>query len=264
MKQCLINAVIVHKNDIAYICLNNENKYSGWTSDFGFELPDGNRMRLDLRDEGQLFLLFVLASAWSRPGRWENAAFFTAYLAYNGYGDYKLWQNDVWVKKTAQKAAAEIEKFIDECTGLVSRVKVSFRSDYYDSIKVLAGKWEEILKSLKQAEMNQDYSEFICFLSEIEGLGYGTRKMKIKIPLIMRELRCQDVYKGIRGELCCVRDKRVMDAAENIGLKLPKSHTMESIMQASRIIYKNFADLYDIPLFAYEDIKNDLLLYERL
>lgn len=131
--------------------------------------------------------------------------------------------------------------------GLVSRVKVSFRSDYYDSIKILASNWEEILSSLKQAEIKQDYSEFIYFLSEIEGLGYGTKKMKIKIALIMRELRCQDVYKGIKGELCCVRDKRVMDAAENIGLKLPKGYTMESIMQASRIIYNNFGDLYDIP-----------------
>jgi len=112
MKQRLINAVFVHKNDIAYICLNNENKYSGWTSDFGFELPDGNRMKFDLKDEGQLFLLFVLASAWSRPGRWENAAFFTAYLAYNGYDDYKLWQNDAWVKKLHKKLLLRLNNLL--------------------------------------------------------------------------------------------------------------------------------------------------------
>ncbi len=259
MKERLIRTVIFHKDDIAYISLNSENKYNGWTSDFGFNLPNGKRMKLDLKNDEHLFLLFVLASAWSRPGRWENAAYFTAYLTYKGYYDYKLWLNDAWVKDIAQKAGRDIYKFVDGCEGLVSRIKVSFRSDYYDSVKVLANNWKKIMVSLKKSEEKQDYSEFIDYLSNIEGLGYGTKKMKIKIPLILRELRCQNVYKGIRGEVCCVRDKRVMDASKAIGLKLPIGYDMEPILKASEIIYENFGDLYDIPLFAYEDLKDKLL-----
>lgn len=254
MKDKLINAVIDHKNDISYICLNDKNEYSGWVADFGFDLPNGKRMMLDLKEEEHLFLLFVLASAWSRPGRWENAAFFVAYLAYQNYTKIELWKDPLWIKEIARNASDDIDQFVNGCNGLQSRIKVSFRSDYYNSILVLAHNWTSILLSLKESEAKQDYSIFIEHLSGIDGLGYGLKRMRIKIPLILRELRCQNIYKNISGTQCCVRDQRVIDAAIELGMKLPRGADMKSVLKASEIIYENFGDLYDIPLFAFKDV----------
>ena len=64
----LINAVIEKKNEISYINLDENNRYLGWTHDFGLTLPDHSRMRLDLHNESERFLLFVLASAYPNHG----------------------------------------------------------------------------------------------------------------------------------------------------------------------------------------------------
>ena len=97
---------------------------------------------------------------------------------------------------------------------------------------------------------------FIDYISEIKGLGAGDKRMKIKIPLILRELRCQGVYKNIPGKFCCVPDIRAIDTAKAIGISGLRSNTINAMMKSSEIIYKNFGDLYDIPLFAYEDVIN--------
>ncbi len=83
--------------------------------------------------------------------------------------------------------------------------------------------------------------------------------MRIKIPLILRELRCQNVYHYIRGKDCCVPDERVKLAAKSLGIKMPHINNLQNLFKASEIIYKKFGDLYDIPLFAYEDIKKYLI-----
>jgi hypothetical protein len=95
-------------------------------------------------------------------------------------------------------------------------------------------------------------------MREIEGLGVGDRKMLIKIPLILRELRCQNIYENISGELCCVPDARVFDAGKELNLKIPRTGNLENLIVSSTKIYKLFGDLYDIPLFAYNDLKNQL------
>ena len=38
-----------------------------------------------------------------------------------------------------------------------------------------------------------------------------------------------------------------------------KVTTLKSVFKASEVIYNNFGDLYDIPLFAYEDLKDSLI-----
>ncbi len=47
----LINSVIAHKDKLFYINLDEENRYLGWTHDFSMDLPDGTRMKLNLKDE---------------------------------------------------------------------------------------------------------------------------------------------------------------------------------------------------------------------
>ena len=94
------------------------------------------------------------------------------------------------------------------------------------------------------------------FMKNINGLAGPSKKMSIKIPLILRELRCQNIYDNIPGEFCCVADKRVVDASKKIGIKLPYvTRTTNNLIKVSTIIYELFGDLYDIPLFAKEDLK---------
>ncbi len=133
-------------------------------------------------------------------------------------------------------------------------MKVSFRKDIYDSCRILANNWRTIEEHLRRSERENNYMIFIDYISEIKGLGAGDKRMKIKIPLILRELRCQGVYKNIPGEFCCVPDIRAIDTAKAIGIPGLRSNTIKAMMKSSAIIYRHFGDLYDIPLFAYEDV----------
>lgn len=62
MKNKLIESVINNKENLIYININENNQYNGWVSNFNIKLNNGENMRLDLADENDLFLLFVLAS----------------------------------------------------------------------------------------------------------------------------------------------------------------------------------------------------------
>ena len=128
------------------------------------------------------------------------------------------------------------------------RKKIAFRKDIYNSVNKLALNWYDIKSKMKQADLLSNWQIFIDYLSGIEGLGAGNKKMRIKIPLILRELRCQNIYNNIDGKYCCVADERVRNAYKSLGKKLPVSY-----LKASEIIYNDFGDLYDIPPFAYYD-----------
>jgi hypothetical protein len=259
MKQKLIDAVIKNKGRLSYVNLDEKNAYRGWTADFNIKVADKNNMNLDLNEETDLFLLFVLASSWSKTGPWENAAFFTTYLKANQKDNIKLWLDDNFVNDEISKSGQNANCTVRLCSGVIPRKKVSFRKDYYSSIAVIARNWAEIKSKLEVSTKENNYRIFINYISELEGLGAGQNKMRIKIPLILRELRCQKVYDNIPGELCCVPDERVKVSSKEIGIPLPHINSMDSLLKASKIIYDNFGDLYDIPLFAYEDIKEDIL-----
>lgn len=258
MKHKLINAVIKNKDKLSYVNLNENNEYRGWTYDFNITLTDGKQMSLDLSEEKDLFLLFVLASSWSKTGPWENAAFFTTYLKVSQKDRVELWLDNDFVEGEINKREENSKCIAKTYKGIISRKKISFRKDYYPSIKVIAENWNEIRTKLENSNRENNYRIFIDYISKLEGLGAGKNKMRIKIPLILRELRCQKRYDNIPGELCCVPDERVKASSKEIGIKIPHINSLESLFKASEIIYDNFGDLYDIPLFAYEDVKEEL------
>lgn len=97
--------------------------------------------------------------------------------------------------------------------------------------------WSEIKCKLEESEKQNNYYTFINYISNLSGFGAGTNKMRIKIPLILRELRCQNICRNIPGEMCCVPDNRVLEAANCIGIILPRITSINSIFKASRIIY---------------------------
>jgi hypothetical protein len=259
MVQALIRTVIENRGRISYINLAEDNSYLGWVKDFSIRLPQGEMMQLDLTRETDLFLLFVLATAWSKTGQWENAAFFTTYLKMNQKWEVAEWSTQQFVDNEITAKATSMRSTVDACTGVIPRKEVSFRTDFYQSVNILANNWEKIKDSLSNADEKNDYMPFVEYLSNLSGLGAGERKMRIKVPLILRELRCQKIYNNIPGALCCVPDQRVIDSAKEIKFKLPATTNMKGILKASEAIYEAFGDLYDIPLFAYPDLKGQIL-----
>lgn len=259
MRDKLIAALIKNRDKLPYINLNSNNEYQGWTYNFNIVLPNGMKMCLNLKQEDDLFLLFVLASSWSKTGPWENAAFFTTYLKESKKASIDLWLDEAFVKLEIENSGKNAQNIVRACSGLTARKKVSFRSDFYSSISVIAKNWSIIKEKLETASLQNDYMIFINYICSLDGLGAGKKRMRIKIPLILRELRCQKIYSNIPGELCCVPDERVKKSSKEIGLKIPHVNSIDSLFKASAVIYNYFGDLYDIPLFAYEDLKEDIV-----
>ena len=217
-------------------------------------------MSLDLKTENDRFLLFALAVAWSRTGRWENAAYFVTYLKVYQKDFVEYWLDELNIVDEQINREQSVKNTLQEVTGLKSRIKVSFRNDTFDSIHVLAKHWSEIMEKLGISNDSGNYIPFMNYMREIKGLGVREKSMLIKIPLILRELRCQNIYDNIPGQLCCVPDERVKVACKELGIKLPLSNSLDGLIKASTKIYELFGDLYDLPLFAYNDIAEKRIL----
>lgn len=256
MKNKLISSVIENKDKLSYVNLDDNNSYKGWTADFNIILPDNKKMYLDLNIESDLFLLFVLASSWSKTGPWENAAYFVSYLKYSKKDSIDLWLDNEFLENEIKNREINAKNTISSCKGVVPRKKISFRKDYYSSVSVLAKNWEIIKNILEESYNTDNYITFIDSLNSIQGLGAGKNRMRIKILLILRELRCQNIYENIPGELCCVPDERVLSSAKDLEIILPRISSINNMIKASKIIYENFGELYDIPLFAFDDLKD--------
>lgn len=250
----LVTLFLKHKDLLAYANTGSDNSYLGWVSDFRLSDESGNRVCLDLRDNQDLFLLFVLAIVWSRTGPWENSAFFVAQLKTLQKHSPVYWAekaNCDAEQEQRHTAAIEAVRLIK---GYPSRKKISFREDIYGSIQILATNWPQITEALEQSARTNDFHFFMEHMRSIEGLGVGNKKMLIKIPLILRELRCQNVYRNILGNHCCVPDARVVEAAKALQIRLPIATTFAGLKASSAKIYQLFGDLYDLPLFAYPDL----------
>ena len=246
----LAELTVKSRNKFPYINLDKNNNYRGWVADFNLKyLADNSPVSLELHLESDLFLLFVLASAWSKSGVWENAAFFTAYLKQRNI-DIKKWRDDDFVRAEMDKRKINCAEFINTVYGIKCRKRVSFRYDFYTSIKILADKWDEIKSIMAMANQKSDWLLFINYVSSIPGLGAKNNKMRIKTLLILRELKCQHVYPNIDGKYCCVADNRVRHAyKEYLQQDLPSNY-----LKASEIIWNDFGMLFDIPPFACMDL----------
>lgn len=256
--QKLINTVRQNNKSLPYVNLDDKGNYIGWISDFHIvdkctKIP----MRLNLSLENDLFVLFALASCWSRTGQWENSACFAVYLKMTNKDKVLYWKDSSVVEQEKLLRNDSVNLVLKNFDMIASGSKIAFRSDFYDSMKVLADSWDGILNSLKQSEIENDYLIFISHVSSIPGLGARNNKMKIKVPLLLREIRIQNIYKNIPGKWCCVPDSRVRKAAlsDLFNIPLPTNATMQSVLKSSEMIYNLFGDLYDIPLFAYKDLK---------
>lgn len=252
----LIEKFLQYKSELPYANISMQNEYLGWVDNFNLKYTADKSISLDLKQNNDLFLLFVLAVVWSRTGQWENSAFFVSYLKVTYKDNPLFWTIDNNVNDELNNRDKSAEFISSKLKGHKPRKKISFRSDIFSSIKILANNWNEIVQKLNESEDKDDFELFMDFIRNISGLGVGNKKILIKIPLILRELRCQGIYQKIDGKLCCVPDARVYDAAKSLNINIPKTSNLNNLKESSSIIYELFGDLYDLPLFAYEDLKD--------
>lgn len=249
--------------NLAYANLDEVGKYKGWVSEFSIPLLNGSSVKLDLRQERDLFLLFVLAVVWSRTGPWENAVYFVAWMKLSHKDVPAQWVDELFVARERNDSEASMRSTLAQCLNPRYRKQVSFRADLYASVHQLAQHWDRIKDEITLMVETGRYVEFFNYMRSIKGLGVGQKSMLIKIPLILRELRCQ-LYPSIPGELCCVPDARVYEALSEMAhtygqvIHVPRHWgNVNGLIRASSKIYQLFGDLYDLPLFAYPDIVFD-------
>jgi len=252
----LINELLKNKEKLPYINIGSNNEYLGWVADFKLKHSNNTSICLDLKKENDMFLLFILAIIWSRTGVWENSAFFVSYLKIYEKDSVDFWLNlDNCLKEKEIREKSAVKIFSALKCHTPPRKKISFRKDIFTSINILAYNWQRILSKLEVSEKEQDFKIFMKYMRSIEGLGVGSRRILIKIPLLLREMRCQKIYNNISGDLCCVADERVVQAGKFLGLSIIKPTDLQSLTESSTKIYRLFGDLYDLPLFAHSDLK---------
>lgn len=254
----LMDAFHQDKEQLPYVTLKADGSYAGWVSDFRFRVGNqAQTLALDLNQNNDRFLMFVLAVVWSRSGPWENSAFFVAHLKLHGLDDPQLWCDPHFVEQQRRNRERDAQLIPNQIEGASTRKKVAFRKDIFASIALLAQHWDAIQNSLHACAQQNDFMPFAEQLRNLAGLGTNGRKILIKIPLILREFRCQEIYPAIPGQLCCVPDERVKVAAKAlIDMRLsPAYPALKNVMRASAQIYDVFGDLYDLPLFAFYDLQ---------
>ena len=128
---------------------NNGSSYGGWVTNFHIHLiGEQEYMSLDLHQEVDLFLLFVLAVAWSRNDNWENSAFFVSYLKMvkniNSMERVREWASNELsgnYKELSRRYSEEEARTLMLDSGIStnngSRNKLSVRYDTLISTKIL-------------------------------------------------------------------------------------------------------------------------------
>lgn len=245
-------------------------RYAGWLGTMQF-LLNGNPVAIDTKTAAGRFYLYVLAVAWSRPGQWENAAYLMTVLA--GSGKSPSTATPPQLEDETSIAHRQIARvtLVNGLARVVPRKTVSFRDDIPASIRVLGSEWVGLENAFTTATQSHNWRPYVDKVAAIPGLGNQNNGMKIKIPLILRELRCAGGATnplGIPGELCCVPDARVRKNTQTIngilaavrpgaGIVMHVPHPypkVDQLVASSTAIYHQFQDAYDIPLFGISDI----------
>jgi hypothetical protein len=101
----LIEKFLKHKDKLPYANIGASNEYIGWVHDFHVKDSRNRKIRLNLKNGNDLFLLFILAIGWSRIGPWENSAFLAAYLKIFKIDSPLFWLEEINYK--GEKAIRE-------------------------------------------------------------------------------------------------------------------------------------------------------------
>ena len=233
------------ENPTAAALLAADGTYAGWVSAMHGGTVDGSPVHWDLNRRDRRFGLYLLASAWSRAGRWEGGARAALAMASE---PTRFLNPTTWTDDDAAGAFSELQVIAATRVRIPGGRPARLRSDCVSSFFAVAVNLDHIettMADLRSGRMNA--SAAFRLLRSIKGTAARGNCWNIKLPLIFRELRCQG-WREIPGDLCCVPDVRVRRTYRRLGHRLPTD-----VRAASRIIYRDFGDLYDIPAFLFPD-----------
>ena len=231
-------------NPLALRILEGDGTYSGWVTTMHGGTLDGAPVSWDLGRRDHRFGLYLLASTWSRTGRWESGARLA--VALNAEPE-RFLNPRTWVDADNAGAAFSDLRVIAATRASLPRGRpVAIRSDCQQSffaVSVNADFIEATVADVRDGRT--DTATAFRQLRRITGTAARGNRWNVKIPLIFRELRCQG-WSRIAGESCCVPDVRVRATYRELHRPLPVG-----VLAASRVVYSDFGDLYDIPAFLY-------------
>lgn len=245
-----------------------DGSYRGWVTDFGYSLDGETAFGLDLRREDHCWALFVLAVGWSYTGPWENSAAFVGVLA-----ELDLLRHERWVAEgvdcVLRRARAHLHRRLESGRGRkfpypwrpgfgdAGRRRVFFPSHWKAGLVRAVEVWPRVRERLRQATTEDFEGEaFVrAFLEDPELAGLTAlptmpnRRMRVKVPLLLRELRAQGLSR-VPATFCVIPDSRVKTMRDTLGLPNGGGDA-ESFLREMKRIGEAYGNLYDMPLFAF-------------
>jgi len=249
----------------------NSDSYKGWFEEYPlkFDKEDKEDFNFDFSKEKDIMALIFLATIWNMPNyRWENAVGLVAVLYKKNLLDVGKWISQGFIE-SLNKAELVLEMnnlgsnncflyengrlFIkDGKYGIFQRLHIVAKE--YDFLKETL----QIDGILKGNNPQLDYNIFPRFdnprlMIEVKRKNNKIVKtpiLRVKVPLILRELKCYNKI-DISGEYCCVPDSKVKQMMKTIGYDPYLDSDTSSVIHNSKIIYKYFGLHYDLPLFDF-------------
>jgi hypothetical protein len=233
---------------------NSVNK--GWVIDFHLRNWDGKPIRLNLHRERDLFILFAFALVRSHRGSWENAVYFATYLKIAEKHDPEFWisVDNVFEEILSRDWHADLTTMAVAPKTLPHHT-IHFDEEIFHQLHTLAKKWPAIMDVLNTSKQTKNYRPFLFFMSLIPGLDINPATVSVMVPQILKELKCQELHPDVPGPMCCVLDRRVLKAAKTVGIRLPQITGPKAYFEAAEKVYSLFPRDFELPLFAYKDLK---------
>ncbi|VVB86127.1 Uncharacterised protein [uncultured archaeon] len=254
---------------IIEITFPNTRGYGGWFKAFPVRF-NKEPFQFDFKNEKDIIALIFLATIWNIDRyKWENAVGLVGVLHNENMLNIKEWSSRSFINKLDKKLLEnEMNNLIMNNKDLGKRGHLFIKngadgvferlykiSCAYDYLKYIL-KIEDILKGNKPQINLTIFNDFDNEKLKIDSKGrYGKiRKqlLKVKIPLILRELKCAGVIE-IDDKYCCVPDTRVREIMAIIGYPQKDNIDINSVIKNSEIISKYFGTYYDLPLFDFYD-----------
>ncbi|PAV12482.1 hypothetical protein ASJ81_06255 [Methanosarcina spelaei] len=250
----------------------NSDSYRGWFEEYPlrFDKDDEENFNFDFSKEKDIIALIFLATAWNMPNyKWENTVGLVAVLYKKNLLDIDKWSSQRFIESLDKNdLVREMNNF--RSTFLSDRGNLYIKGGKYgvfERLHIVAREYNFLKETLQIDKIIEgeippklDHNIFPRFdnprlVIEVKRKSNKIAKypiLRVKVPLILRELKCQNRI-DISGEYCCVPDTKVKQIMKTIGYNPSLDYDYSSVIYNSKIIYKYFGLHYDLPLFDFFD-----------
>lgn len=246
--------------------------YGGWFNAFpvNFDIKNNENFQFNFKKEIDIIALIFLATLWNMPNyKWENAVGLIGVLQNRNLLDISEWSSRKFIDNLDKKLLETEMNNFNLNPGLYKRGhlyikagkdgvferlhKISREYDYLKNIFRI----EDILNGNKPLIEETIFNKMDNEKLKIETKGRNGKIIKkpllrVKVPLILRELKCKDAI-DVDDKYCCVPDTRVKKIMTIIGYPQELGFDINSVINNSEIISKFFGNYYDLPLFDFID-----------